>query len=77
VDVCLHDRAVLPPVVPLARAEGDDVHRWTLGLVLEVVAIEGGGWVPPRRVWHVEAPEQAHQRPHTHVHLIEVHEDHH
>jgi hypothetical protein len=45
VDVCLHDHAVLPPVAPLARAEGDDVHRWTLGLVLEVVAIEGGGGV--------------------------------
>jgi hypothetical protein len=61
VDVYLHDHLVLPPVVPLAGVEGVDVHRWTLGSVLEVVAAEGAGRV--------------HRRPHIHVHLVEVHED--
>jgi hypothetical protein len=45
--ICLHDHPVLPPAVPLARAEGGDVHRWTLGLMLEVVAAQGG-WTIPR-----------------------------
>jgi hypothetical protein len=44
VGVYLHDHPVLPPVVPLAGAEGDNVHRWTLGPVLEVVAAEGPGY---------------------------------
>jgi hypothetical protein len=44
VGVYLHDHPVLPPVVPLAGAEGDDAHRWTLGPVLEVVVAEGLGY---------------------------------
>jgi hypothetical protein len=63
-------------MVPLARAKGGDVHRWTLGLVLEVIAAERDRF-SPGRAQHVEAPEQMHRRPHAHIHLTEVHEDRH
>jgi hypothetical protein len=57
--VCLHDHPILLPAILLAEAKGGYAHRWTLGLVLEVVAAKGD-WVPLGRVQHVEAPEQAH-----------------
>jgi hypothetical protein len=40
-DFCLYNHPVIPPAVPLARAESGDVHSWTLGHVLEVVAAKG------------------------------------
>jgi hypothetical protein len=75
-DFCLHDHPILPPTVPLVEAEGGDVHSWTLGPVLEVVATERGR-TPLRKVQHMEELKRMHRRPHTHVHLIEVDEDRH
>jgi hypothetical protein len=75
-DLCLHNHPIIPPAVPLAGAESGDVHSQTLGPVLEVVAAKGGRYFPGR-AQYVEEPEQAHRRPHAHVHLTEVNEDHH
>jgi hypothetical protein len=75
-DFCLHNHPITPPVVPLTRGEGSDVHIWTLGPVLEVVTTDGGHPLS-RRAQHVEEPKQEHRWPHAHVHLIEVDEDRH
>jgi hypothetical protein len=40
-DFCLHNRPIIPPVVPLDGGEGGNVHSRTLGPVLEVVAANG------------------------------------
>jgi hypothetical protein len=42
VDFYLHNHLIIPPAVPLVRGEGGDVHIWTLGPVLKVVAADGG-----------------------------------
>jgi hypothetical protein len=69
--VSLHQHPILPPTLPLVRAEGGDVPGGTLGLVLEVVAADAR-WVPAHVTQHMEAAEQAHQQSHSHEHLIEV-----
>jgi hypothetical protein len=75
-DFCLHNHPIISPAVPLVGAESGDVHSYTLGPVLEVVATEREHSFP-ERMHHVEEPEQAHRRPHAHVHLTEVNEDRH
>jgi hypothetical protein len=48
---------VLPPALGLARAEGGDVPRGPLGLVLEVVTADAG-WVLAHGMQLVEVAEQ-------------------
>jgi hypothetical protein len=74
-DFLLHSHPIIPPAVPLARGEGGDVHSWTLGPVLEVVVTDEGRPFSGR-AHNVEEPEQVHRRPHAHIHLTEVDEDH-
>jgi hypothetical protein len=75
-DLSLHNHPVIPLAAPLARAEGGDVPNRTLGSVLDVVAADGPR-ASPGVAQHVEEPEQAHRWPHVHVHVAEMHEDHH
>jgi hypothetical protein len=51
-DFFLHNHPIIPPVVPLARDESGDVHSWTLGPMLEVVAADGGcSFLEERDTW--------------------------
>jgi hypothetical protein len=39
-DVGSNDHPVFSPAIPLARADGHDVHDWAIGPKLEVVGVE-------------------------------------
>jgi hypothetical protein len=75
-DFSLQNHTMIPPAIPLAGGEGDDVHSYTLGPMLEVVAANGGCPLSGR-AHQMEEPEQAHQWPHAEIYLTEVDEDHH
>jgi hypothetical protein len=55
-DFCLHNHPIIPLAVPLAGGEGVDVHIWSLGPMLEVVAADGGRPLF-ERAHHMEEPE--------------------
>jgi hypothetical protein len=75
-DVGLYDHPVFPPAIPLAEADGRDVHDWPLGLKLEVVRVDQAGALPgPPQ--HMEHLKQGDRRPHADEHLTKVDEDHH
>jgi hypothetical protein len=73
-EVALHNHPVLPPTVPFARAKGGDVQSQRLAPTLEVVGPQVCG-TPPGGSQRKEEPEQAHQRPHAHIHFTEVDKD--